>query len=214
MVMQLSFQRLSDELETIVGPELYALKGGFYGGYSDGPTIPWATGENGFTYNDYGDNLELTEFSYRFPGARTNAILYRADDSVGSDARSNCLGYALTGGEFTIVNNPNTSLDEGKITRADMAEKFGYEVCGAWEAELAIVYSGASSSSEAVHAGRYDRYLNTFDAKGGGSQYGIRYGMTLDQFLNPYDGVSYGSSSDTGNIVYYKKKGSSPGYGY
>ena len=213
MAQKLSIQKLSTELETIYGPELYALKGGFYGGYSDGPTIPWATGENDFTYNVYGDNLELEEYRYRFPGATKDTILYRADDSIDADTRSNCLGFALTGGEFTIVDNPyTTNVDEGKITREDMSTKFGYVQCEPWQADIVIVYSGTSENSEAVHAGIYNPYTNTFDAKGGGSEYGIRYGMVLDQFLNPYDDVSYGSSSDTENVVYYRKKVGAGGY--
>jgi hypothetical protein len=198
MTKKLTIQRLSDELETIVGPELYALKGGYYGGYSDGSDdgIPRPTGGM-FNYNYYGYDLLLYEYTYTgFDGSQIT--LHKAQPHVSSEVRSNCLGYALTGGEYMIIDQ--------NIDRSNLGSIFGYVACSKSEASLVVIYNGSTIS----HAGTYNSSTDTYGAKGGGADHYTQTGMSLQQFYQPYvddgDNVNY-EPQNPNDIVYYKKVG-------
>ena len=187
--------RLSDELETIFGPELYALKGGFHGADSDGTPSP--TG-NVYHYFGYGYDLYLDEYTYTgFDGSEIT--IHKAPDHLSNEVRSNCLGYALTGGEYMII--------DGSITRDNLGGKFGYEECSKSEASLVVIYNGNTVS----HAGLYNPSTDTYDAKGGGPPYYTRTGMSEDEFYRPYNSdtdpnndYNYQPQNDD-DVVYYKR---------
>ncbi|MGV3763651.1 hypothetical protein [Parapedobacter sp.] len=212
MKNQLNILKLSDELESIVGPELYALKGGFHGGGSDGPMQATGILED---YSYYGDNLVLEKYLFTGADGQTT-VVHKAvgvRDQFGQiirdpitqefippsdlNAISNCLGYALMDGEYIVLD----------INEDIIEEKFGYVRCDKSQASLVVIYNG----SEVSHAGAYNPSTDTYDAKGGGSQYYIRTGMTLAEFYQPYnDDIDPNNNENyqpqnPNDIVYYKK---------
>ncbi|MEC3882079.1 hypothetical protein [Parapedobacter sp. 10938] len=198
--------KLSDELETIIGDERYALKGGFNGGYSDGSM----SGTGMITYyDDYGYSLVLE--SYTISGS--SVLAYKAvgtHDQFGQiirdpitqqmippsdmNALSNCFGYALGGGDYYFLD---------PITKDPFESQFGYVACSKSEAASVLIYDG----SAAVHAGKYNPETDTYDAKGGGSMFYTRTGMTEEEFYRPYDDDPNNPNPDyeTSDVVYYKK---------
>lgn len=173
-----------------------------------------------FIYNIYGDNLVLEEYViFTKSGAPIKA--YKAvgvADANGNIIRqaslheaSNCMGYALTGGEYTFVDNPiTTTFDEGKITRQSFSQWSGYTECSKAEATMVVIYSGTSSSSSITHAGIINAD-GTYSAKGGGGNQFIRTGMSESDFYKPYYPDANGEQLDytppnLDQIVYYKTK--------
>ncbi|WP_202912471.1 hypothetical protein [Sphingobacterium olei] len=174
---------------------------GGYGGYGTGIVIP---------YDVYGDNLLLE--MYNLTGASGSTITaYKAVgyyDQFGqlvrdpitqnmtppsnSNATSNCFGYALTDGEFYIL---------GSITKESMEYGFGYQECDPSEASVVMIFT----NGEATHAGKYDSTNDTYSAKGGGSQFYERTGMTKEQFYEPYINDGMNVNYNVGQTVYYKR---------
>lgn len=194
MRKKLTFQRLSQDLEIIMGPELYALKGGFTGGYSDsegGP--PWTISRdpNKSMYSDYNNGSEYNNGSggmidlelhiVKFSDGST-VHAYKAPAGTSSDGNSNCLGYAILGDYFLLDVNASTLA------------KFGYETCTQAEASMIVLYNGSTIS----HAGKYDRFTDTYSATGGSQSHYTQTGMSLTEFYNPY-----GSDTDPNNDVNY-----------
>jgi len=206
--------------------------GGEYGGYFDygGYGVPWVRDQSGhivatrtstapFLYTVYGDKVIMEEYEISIIGGGSikayKAVAAYHDDSsmldyVTADERSNCMGYALTGGEYTFIDNPYTSADEGKLTRSTITGLLGFEECSKEEATLVVIYSGPEAGADVTHAGIINPD-GTYSAKGGGSAEPIRTGMTEAEFYQPYQQVGdhhidyYPESDPESRIVYYKQ---------
>ncbi|WP_149915497.1 hypothetical protein [Sphingobacterium cavernae] len=198
MRQKLNFQRLSQDLELIVGKELYTLKGGFSGGYSDN-NLPWTIKRdpNNSSYSDYNNGAFYNNGSGGMVDLETHVLtfadnttinVYRNPNSSGS---SNCFGYAILGDYFLLDINP------------EILGKFGYVQCTQAEASLVIVQNGNTFS----HAGKYDRLTDSYSATGGTQNHYQQSGMNLATFLNPYS-----NDSDLSNDVNYGTGGFVPVY--
>lgn len=156
-------------------------------------------------YDVYGDNALLEEYELTaHDGSKITAykVIGIKDRITGAvrpandNEKSNCIGYALAGGDYMFADNLATPQSEGNITRGDFASKFGYIECNKEDADVVMVYTGTGSSSYVTHAGIVNPD-GTYDAKGGGSQYYIRTGMTEDEFFKPYPPVT---DPETGEV--------------
>ena len=74
---------------------------------------------------------------------------------------SNCFGYALAGGDYYFLDNPNTSTDEFTELDRVLNEFFEETDANDPEAELAVVFT---DDDVPYHAGRYDD--GEYSAKG------------------------------------------------
>lgn len=186
----------------------------------NGKIVAVRTSQPPFNYNGgYGVTMKMEEYVI-FTNSGAPITVYKAIGVVDSngnvirnasaDERSNCIGYALTGGEYTFIDNPNTPhLDEGEKTRNSFAQWSGFVECTKEEASLVMIYSGTSSSSQIVHAGVINPD-GSYSAKGGGGIYPIRTGMTEQEFFNPYKDENNNSTinytpSNEDQVVYYRK---------
>lgn len=161
-----------------------------------------------FQYNTYGIAMTMEEFELTLKDNTTKKA-YKVTSVVdpvtglprnATEAeKANCLGFALTDGDYWVLDNPSTLIkDEGLITRSDIVGWYGYEACDKSEASLVVVYDG----NNAIHAGIVNSD-GTYDAKGGVRE--IVRGLGSEaEFLKPYgdNGPSYAE----GDVLYYKKK--------
>src|SRR5690606_38080989 len=89
----------------------------------------------------------------------------------------------------------------GSITKDTMENRFGYQECDPSEANVVMIFT----DGEATHAGKYDPASDTYSAKGGGSQFYERTGMTKEQFYEPYIDNGMNVNYNVGQTIYYKK---------